>query len=180
MEKKLTPKQKLFVERYLVHKNGLRAAEEAGYKGNYSTLGSIAVENLNKPAIKAAVDAEMAVVTKRNQLDQDWVLKRLMAIAGFQVTDVAELRNGSIKLKDQDDVDELGYLGVHSIAKSTSEGDTGSSRSVSITSKNQLKALELLGKHLKMWDENAGRGAEKDDSETVKGRVAGFLGRLKS
>jgi phage terminase small subunit len=75
MEKKLTPKQKLFVERYLVHKNGLRAAEEAGYKGNYSTLGSIAVENLNKPAIKAAVDAEMAVVTKRNQLDQDWVFK---------------------------------------------------------------------------------------------------------
>lgn len=50
-EKKLTNKQRLFVEAYLATSNGTDAARKAGYKGNDNTLASVAKENLRKPQI---------------------------------------------------------------------------------------------------------------------------------
>lgn len=49
---KLTPKQKVFVEEYTKTKNGVQAALKAYDTEDYSTAGSIAVENLQKPAIR--------------------------------------------------------------------------------------------------------------------------------
>ena len=53
----LTQKQRLFVINYAASSNGVRSAEQAGYKGNYRTLRSVASENLAKPDIRAAVNA---------------------------------------------------------------------------------------------------------------------------
>lgn len=52
----LTTKQQAFVEAYLANGfNGTRAAETAGYKGNYFTLAAVAYENLRKPQIAELV-----------------------------------------------------------------------------------------------------------------------------
>lgn len=55
----LTVKQKLFVECYLETRNGVEAARRAGYKGNYSTLGQVAYENLKKPDIASEIDTRL-------------------------------------------------------------------------------------------------------------------------
>lgn len=48
----LTTKQQAFVEAYLANGfNGTRAAEAAGYKGNYFTLAAVAHDNIRKPQI---------------------------------------------------------------------------------------------------------------------------------
>lgn len=59
MARPLTEKQRRFVEFYMgaAIGNALKAARMAGYKGNQNTLGSVATENLQKPAIKAAIAA---------------------------------------------------------------------------------------------------------------------------
>lgn len=56
----LTPKQRLFVAAYLETFNATEAAARAGYKGDRNTLSSIGSENLRKPAIRSAIDAEVA------------------------------------------------------------------------------------------------------------------------
>ncbi len=63
-KQRLTTKQKLFVEAYLVNANGTEAASLAGYKGNRVTLGVVASENLRKPYIEAAVKARLTDIQR--------------------------------------------------------------------------------------------------------------------
>jgi phage terminase small subunit len=54
--KKLTAKQQLFVEHYLISGNATDAARKAGYKGNDHQLGVIGAQNLGKLDIKEAIE----------------------------------------------------------------------------------------------------------------------------
>ncbi len=67
MAKKLTPKQKIFVEEYAKTKNGVKAALKAYDTTDYSTAGSIAVENLQKPAIRSITE-QLFPIEKTQQI----------------------------------------------------------------------------------------------------------------
>lgn len=83
--KKLTPKEKLFIEKYLgeAHFNGTLAAELAGYKGNRNTLGVIAYQNLRKLKIKEQIDTVLEAMT----MPKNVVLTRLTEISEGRITD---------------------------------------------------------------------------------------------
>ncbi|MCW3641553.1 terminase small subunit, partial [Burkholderia cenocepacia] len=70
---KLTAKQQLFVDEYLVDLNASAAARRAGY--SEKTARAIGIENLQKPAIRAAVDAAMKKRGERTRMTADEVLK---------------------------------------------------------------------------------------------------------
>lgn len=55
--KELTPKQRIFVERYCVHFNGARACREAGYSEESARF--TASENLTKPNISEAINERL-------------------------------------------------------------------------------------------------------------------------
>ena len=56
--KSLTIRQQIFVERYIAQNgNGTAAARAAGYKATYNSLRAIACQNLQKPLIRALVQA---------------------------------------------------------------------------------------------------------------------------
>lgn len=55
-EKKLTVKQQLFVENYLISGNATDAARKAGYKGNDKTLQMVGYQNLLKPIILETIE----------------------------------------------------------------------------------------------------------------------------
>ena len=55
---KLSQKQQLFIEEYLIDLNGTQAAIRAGYNPN--TARQIAAENLTKPYIRKAIDKAIA------------------------------------------------------------------------------------------------------------------------
>lgn len=57
--RELTKRQRLFVVSYLKHYNASKAALEAGY--SQKTAYSIGHENKRKPAIKALIDAGLAL-----------------------------------------------------------------------------------------------------------------------
>ena len=71
----LTPKQRRFVEAYLLDMNATHAAIRAGYSPK--TARAIGAENLTKPNIQAAVQEAQTERAKRVGIDQDYVLKRL-------------------------------------------------------------------------------------------------------
>lgn len=72
-ERKLSPKQKRFVEEYLVDLNATQAAIRAGY--SKKTAYSIGEENLKKPDVKAAVDKAKEKRSKETKIDQEYVIK---------------------------------------------------------------------------------------------------------
>lgn len=100
----LTLKQQAFINAYLETMNGVEAAKRAGYKGAYTTLGSVANENLKKPKIKAEIERRMEVLT----MPSAEVLKRLTDMARGDMTRyIAE--DGSIDI-DAMKADGVGYL----------------------------------------------------------------------
>lgn len=75
----LTAKQEAFCQEYLLDLNATQAAIRAGYSEN--TAGAIGAENLTKPEIASRVRDLMGKRMARVQLDQDWVLQRLITIS---------------------------------------------------------------------------------------------------
>ncbi len=75
-EKKLTPKQAIFVSEYLKTGNATEAARKAGYKGNDVTLGAVGAENLKKPHIAVAIKEKQQKRSERLELEEDFELKK--------------------------------------------------------------------------------------------------------
>lgn len=80
MEKKLTPKQQLFVSEYLKTGNATEAARKAGYKGNDKTLGQVGAENLRKPGISRVLEERQQARSERLELEEDFELKRAIEL----------------------------------------------------------------------------------------------------
>ena len=146
MAKKLTKKQQRFVDEYLIDLNATQAAIRAGY--SVKTANEQGSQNLAKLSIQQAIAEQMAERSKRTGINQDRVVLELAKIALVKMTDIVDSQG---RIKSDASPDDLAC--IESVKYKESESDTGSSveREVKIASK--LKALELLGKHLGMWND---------------------------
>lgn len=146
MAKKLTKKQQLFVDEYLIDLNATQAAIRAGY--SVDTASAIGCENLTKPNIQQAIAERMAERSRRTGVNQDRVVLELAKIAFVKMTDIVD-SNG--KIKDTATDDDLSC--IESVKYKCSDTDTGYSVEREVKISPKLKALELLGKHLGMWND---------------------------
>lgn len=163
---KLTPKQKIFVDEYLVDLNATRA-----YKVAYpsckkeETINAAASRMLRNVKVKEYIDKRMKDREKRIEITQDKVIKELAAIAfsnGSKYAKVIEkiaydeagqpLRDSetgeAIKYKTVDLIltDELTEEEKRAIS-SIKRGKNG----IEVATCDKVRALELLGKHLGMF-----------------------------
>lgn len=143
---KLTAKQQRFIEEYLIDLNATQAAIRAGY--SVKTANEQGSQLLAKLSIQQAIAEKMAERSKRTGVNQDRVVLELAKIAFVKMTDVVD-SNGRIRAGATED--DLSC--IESIKYKESDNEYGGSieREVKIASK--LKALELLGKHLGMWND---------------------------
>ena len=143
---KLTAKQQRFIEEYLIDLNATQAAIRAGY--SVKTANEQGSKLLAKLSIQQAIAEKMAERSKRTGVNQDRVVLELAKIAFVKMTDVVD-SNGRIRAGATED--DLSC--IESIKYKESDNEYGGSieREVKIASK--LKALELLGKHLGMWND---------------------------
>lgn len=142
----LIVKQRMFVEEYLIDLNATQAAIRAGYSAKTADQqGSRMLANVK---VQQAIAERMAERSKRTGVNQDRVVLELSKIAFLKMTDVVD-RNGAIK----QDASEDDLACIESIKYKESDNEYGGSveREVKVASK--LKALELLGKHLGMWND---------------------------
>lgn len=72
----LTAKQQRFVDEYLIDLNATQAAIRAGYSAK--TAGAIGNENLQKPAIAAAIMDAKDARAERTEVTAEWVVERLV------------------------------------------------------------------------------------------------------
>lgn len=148
---KLTDKQRLFIQEYLVDLNGAQAAIRAGYSKR--TANRLASENLRKPHIQAALEKAMKERESRLEVTQDMVLRQLAKIAFHDIKDVVMWgEDGRVKIKAADKVDGTVLQEV-----SESVNESGWTKKVKLN--DRMKALELLGKHLGMFTDNVNLNA---------------------
>lgn len=142
----LTEKQQRFVDEYLIDLNATQAAIRAGYSAKTADVqGSRMLGNVK---VQQAISEEMAERSKRTGINQDRVVLELAKIALVKMTDIVDSQG---RIKSDASPNDLAC--IESVKYKEFESDTKSSveREVKIASK--LKALELLGKHLGMWND---------------------------
>lgn len=143
---KLTNKQKRFVEEYLIDLNATQAAIRAGYKPEHAQ--QIGSENLSKLVISNAIAKAMAERSRRTGISQDRVVNELAKIAFVNMLDVVDEEG---KIRSTASEDDLACIESIKHKESSSINGDSTEREIKIASK--LKALELLGKHLGMWND---------------------------
>lgn len=156
--RKLSGKQKLFVEYYLQTWNATRAAEMAGYSGSYATLRSIGSENLTKPNIQEQIQERMSSVA----MESDEVLARLADMArSFDITEYVELRE-TYAVNSKGDEYFSGYAlkidfkalqadGYGHLIKKIKQNGSGG---IEIEWHDQMAALVHVGKHHKLFTDS--------------------------
>lgn len=143
---KLTEKQQRFVDEYLIDLNATQAAIRAGY--SVKTANKQGWQLLEKSRIVEAISEKMAERSKRTGVNQDRVVLELAKIAFVNAADVIDSDDATIKAgATADDTAAIQSVKVKVIP--TKEGE-GVEREIRLNDK--LKALELLGKHLGMWN----------------------------
>lgn len=145
-KRQLSEQRQRFVEEYLIDLNGTQAAIRAGY--SVKTAQEQSSRLLSNVMVQEAISKAMAARSKRTGVNQDRVVLELAKIAFVKMTDLVD---GSGKIREDATDDDLSC--IESIKYKHSDTDTGYSveREVKVASK--LKALELLGKHLGMWND---------------------------
>jgi phage terminase small subunit len=146
MAKNLTPKQKRFADEYLVDLNATQASIRAGY--NKKTARSIGAENLTKPDIQEYLQKCQSAREQRTEITQDRVIKELAAIGFANITNYAQvIRQDDSTLVEIVPTDEL-----TEDQKSAVSSIKGTQFGIEIKLNDKIRALELLGKHLGVFD----------------------------
>lgn len=151
---KLTAKQQMFIQEYLIDLNATQAAIRAGYSP--STAQVIGAENLSKPIIKNEIDKALAERSKRTGINQDRVLLELAKIAFLNPTDVFDMDEATVKGEaDRDDTAAIASVKVKTIPT-----PDGLITEREVKTYDKLKALEQIGRHLGMFKDNLNLRAE--------------------
>ncbi|MEL7445085.1 MAG: terminase small subunit [Pseudomonadota bacterium] len=154
----LTPKQKRFVEEYLVDLNATQAAIRSGY--SQKTARAIGQENLTKPDISDAIAEAEAARSERTQITADRVLEEYARIGFADIRKAVRWgRNPGDETSENADRNGLGIYPVSLIPSEEIDDDTALAVSeVSLTQTglkikmhDKKSALDSIGKHLGMF-----------------------------
>lgn len=152
---KLTAKQIRFVDEYLVDFNGTQAAIRAGY--SEKTAAATAARLLRNVNIQAEISRRQKDLQRRTEVTQERVVKELARVAFADATDYVQvetriINRGEVKvpieLAVHKETAELSADQRAAIA-SIKQGANG----VEIKLHDKIKALELLGRHIGMFND---------------------------
>lgn len=142
----MTDKQKIFADEYLIDLNATRA-----YRVAYSsvkkdeTAAQAGSRMLRNVKVAKYISDRMKERQERTEVTQDRVVQELAASAFAKATDYVEIRGGRVVIKDTSQLEDNQIRAIAGIK----EGANG----IEIKLNDKEKALELLGRHLGMWND---------------------------
>ena len=142
----MTKKQKLFADEYLIDLNATRAYRVAypAVKRD-ETAAAAAARMLRNVKVQEYISERMQERQQRTEITQDMVIKELAAIGFSKATDYVTIKGGVVCIKDTDALTEDQIRAIAGIK----EGANG----IEVKLNDKEKALELLGRHLGMWND---------------------------
>ena len=142
----LTEKQRRFCDEYLIDLNATRA-----YMAAYPRVKSeesahaCAAKLLRNATVESYLKKRMKDRQERTQVKQDDVLRELASIALLDITDIVSVKDGKVCIANTDELPPEKRKMISGIK----EGQYG----LEIKFYDRLKALEMLCKHLGMFDQ---------------------------
>ena len=166
----MTKKQRRFVDEYLIDLNATQAAIRAGYKAkNGQRASEIGHELIQKTQVSEASTEAIAERSKRTGINADRVLLELARIAFVNADDVINAKDATLK----EDASRDDLAAIQSV-KVKSFGEAGVEREIKLADK--LKALDMLGRHLAMWNDKlqlSGMEEEKSKLDSLIKQISG-------
>lgn len=173
----MTAKQKRFCDEYLIDLNATQAAIRAGYAEKRAS--EQAYQLLQKTTVQEYIQKRKADRIERTEITQDMVLRELALIAFSNAADyasivekqaTAEVEGTMVPLLDENG-NPLMYRTVEPVLTADLTEDQKKALAVikkgrdgfEIKPYDKVRALELIGRHLGMWD----RKTEKDNEEQL-------------
>lgn len=142
----MTDKQKIFADEYLIDLNATRAYRVAypSVKKD-ETAAQAGSRMLRNVKVAKYISDRMKERQERTEVTQDRVVRELAASAFAKATDYVEIRGGRVVIKDTSQLEDNQIRAIAGIK----EGANG----IEIKLNDKEKALELLGRHLGMWND---------------------------
>ena len=153
---KLTDKQKRFIDEYLIDMNATQAAIRAGYSER--TAYRIGSELLQKTSVQEKLQERMHDREVRTEITQDKVLKELAAIAFSNGSDFAKVitKTGINKRGEEVEYQDVELELTDKIPPEKKKAIAGikmGKNGIEVSTCDKVKALELLGRHLGMFND---------------------------
>lgn len=172
----LTPKQKKFCDEYLIDFNATQAYMRAGYAVKDDTVAAQNASRLlrNAKVIKY-IEQRKKARTKRIEVSQDKVIAELAKIAFANTTDYVQIetkgKSKKVIVKDTNSLDDEQLAAISSIK----EGSNG----IEVKLHDKQKALELLARHLGMFNDKVQVVAQVDVDNKITYTDDELNGRIK-
>lgn len=153
---KLTKKQERFVQEYLVDLNATAAAKRAGY--SEKTAEQVGYQLLQKTLVAEAIRERREELQSRLEITQETVLRELAKVAFANGADYARVVGGGsrVELTDTDQLTDDQRAAIACVK----EGKFG----IEVSTYDKVRALELLGKHLGVFDSRNGQAAARENN----------------
>ena len=168
---KLTPKQKRFIEEFLLDLNGTAAYKRAGYNAKGHGAEVNAAKLLSNTEVASAISAAQAKRSRRTEVTADRVIQESAAIA---FADPRKLFNADGSMKPLHEVDDntRGALVIEVNQGTDSEGNPTLTRKTKFACK--LVALDRLARHLGLLnDKITVKGDAQDPIRILIQRIQG-------
>jgi phage terminase small subunit len=145
----LTPKQQRFCDEYLISLNATQAAITAGY--SLKTARHMGYENLTKPYIQSYLKTRIKQAEKRTEITMDKVLQFWADIAFTPMDELFDSGpDGTLIPKS---FDEMTDRAKRCVSELKAQFDMDGAGWQTIKRIDQLKASEMIAKHLGMFIE---------------------------
>lgn len=142
----LTEKQRRFCDEYLIDLNATRAYMAAYPSVKKEETASVCAAKLLRNAkVKTCLQERMKDRQERTQIRQDDVLRELASIAFLDISEIVSVRDGKVIISNTDELSPEKRKMISGIK----EGQYG----IEIKFYDRLRALEMLCKHLGMFDQ---------------------------
>lgn len=188
----MTDAQKRFCDEYLIDLNATRA-----YKVAYSRCKKDETANVNgskllrNTKVQEYISKKQQEIEKRTEVTQDMVIKELAAIAFSNASDYAKLKKmkRSVPVFDGEDIvdyKEEEYTGIEFTPtdelteeqKKALSGIKEGKFGIQVDSCDKVKALELLGRHLGIFNDKIDVNVK--EKEEKKNAISDILNQMQS
>ena len=142
----LNEKQKRFCDEYMIDLNATQAAIRAGY--SVKTANEQGARLLTNVSVQQEIQRLQAEISRRTGISQDRVIRELAKVAFLNPMNLVTSEG---RIKETATQDDLSC--IEGVKYKRSDSDTGFSEEREIKIASKLKALELLGKHLGMFND---------------------------
>lgn len=156
----LDAREKLFVGEYLVTLNPEKAALAAGYSKSVARTKAYlwVSSSKHKPHVFEAIGVAQQERAKRTEITADNVLAEIAKVAFADVRRIFDKDGGLVRISDLDDAAAACVAGCDLVTVSKGEGEVEHVAKIKLADK--LKALELAGRHLGLFNDKLNLNAD--------------------